>query len=65
MVFFDLAGLVLGAIAFALVWAADMALGPASEASPILAAWATLVCLAGLVTTASRGTRDCARTTSG
>ncbi|MDQ3037761.1 MAG: hypothetical protein M3Y87_35535 [Myxococcota bacterium] len=49
MVFFELGGLVLGAIAFALVWVADMALGPASGASPLLAAWAALVCLGGLL----------------
>jgi hypothetical protein len=49
MVFFNLGGLVLGAIAVALGGGADMALGPASGASPLLAAWATLVCLAGLL----------------
>jgi hypothetical protein len=47
MVFFDLAGLVMGALAFALVWGADILLGPASTASPLVAGWLTLVCVAG------------------
>lgn len=48
MVLFNFAGLSMGAIALALVFGADTVLGPASIASPLVAAWLTLVCIAGV-----------------